>query len=288
MKQLISTAVIAILASVGTYHFMPQSADSSSVQKEETAYERVMRTGTLRCGYAPWQPGVIVDPNTGDISGVFPDIMNAIALNSSIKVEWTEEIGWGNVATSLETGRIDAMCAGVWEGADEGKSTAFITPPFFQPILTVARLDENRFKNDPSLLNHSDVIIAVIDGDNSESIAKSDFPKATRHGVSTLGNNSDLLLAIVNNKADVAFVNPGSFITFNENNPNKLKVVGDTYVRIYGTTIAVNIKEQELVSFLNASIHELINSGEIKRITAKYPKYKLSLINRTLGYEKEK
>lgn len=284
MRNVITITIAVILSVVITqYTLTIQSTENS--KQEETAYERVMRTGILRCGYAPWQPGVIVDPNTQDVTGVFPDIMHALAKNASINVQWTEEVDWGNVATALETGKIDAMCAGVWEGADEGKSTAFVTPPIYQPILTIARINDVRFTNNFDHINQPSVKIAVIEGDNSEAIAKSDFPAASRLGIPSFGNNSEQLMSVVNNKADIAFVNPGAVIAFMENNPNKIKIVGKDFVRVYGATIAVNIQEQPLLSFLNAGMHELINSGEIKRITAKYPKYAPALINRNPMYE---
>lgn len=38
---------------------------------KESAYDRVMRTGTIRCGYFIWPPGFSIDPNVGKRSGFF-------------------------------------------------------------------------------------------------------------------------------------------------------------------------------------------------------------------------
>jgi ABC-type amino acid transport substrate-binding protein len=62
---------------------------------KETSYDRVMRTGVIRCGYVEWPPYLLKDPNTQEFSGLIYDYMMAIGKDLGFKVEWSESVGWG-------------------------------------------------------------------------------------------------------------------------------------------------------------------------------------------------
>ena len=83
LQVVLLTLVVAVVTSFLTVQFMvPQNADSGAVslpKEKESVYERVIRTGKIRCGYAVWQPVLMKDPNTGAFSGVYYDYMNLLA-----------------------------------------------------------------------------------------------------------------------------------------------------------------------------------------------------------------
>ena len=54
-------------------------SSSAFAADKESAYERVLRTGVLRCGYIAYPPHLIVDPATGTISGISHDIIEEAA-----------------------------------------------------------------------------------------------------------------------------------------------------------------------------------------------------------------
>src|SRR5438309_6353296 len=65
--------------------------------KTQNAYDRVVQSGTLRLGYVPYPPGLIKDPNTKKLTGVFAEVIEEAAKNLGLKVEWAEEVGWGTM-----------------------------------------------------------------------------------------------------------------------------------------------------------------------------------------------
>ncbi len=69
MKTL--TLVIILLSSA-----LPAVAQE---KMKESAYERVMRTGTIRCGYFLFPPLAVKNPNTNMLSGITADIFNKIS-----------------------------------------------------------------------------------------------------------------------------------------------------------------------------------------------------------------
>src|SRR4051812_29807285 len=81
---------------------------------KESAYDRVMRTQTIRCGWGTNNPWIYQDLKTGQMRGVIADVMNEIAGKLNLKLEWPEETGWGNLPEALESGRVDVACSTMW------------------------------------------------------------------------------------------------------------------------------------------------------------------------------
>src|SRR5258708_4981452 len=70
---------------------------SSNASSHETAYDRVVRTNTLRCGYQYWAGAVEKDDKTCKIFGPWVDMMDAIGTATNLKIEWAEQVGWDEV-----------------------------------------------------------------------------------------------------------------------------------------------------------------------------------------------
>jgi ABC-type amino acid transport substrate-binding protein len=239
----------------------------------ETAYERVIKTGTLRCGYGVFEPMVMRDANTGALSGIFYDLMQEIAKVSGLKVEFVEEIDWGQITEALKSGKIDAHCAGMWGTGKRGTVMAFSDPLFYGVAAAAVRVDDNRFDNNIEAMNDAAVRLSINDGDVSEDIANRMFPKAQRVAKPQNSGEEYLLMNVVTNKADASFTAPSIVRAFIEKNPNTLKFVPMKIgtLGINQHVIGVEIHEQELQDLLNAAVAELKNNGVIERIFAKYP-----------------
>jgi len=244
-----------------------------AADKKETVYERVIRTRTIRCGYNSYEPVIMRDPNTGAMSGIFPDYLDAVAKATGLKIEWTEEVGWGDVPVALQTGKIDAMCAGMWANAKDGAQVAFTLPVFYNAVEAYARADDTRFDSDLSLINAPGITISSIDGGVTYDIAVENFPQAKSLLVSNLQSDVDLLMNVATGKADITFTNHGPASGFMKSNPGKIKrVAPDKPLRVFGVTLAVEIHEQELLTLLNTATNQLLNSGVIDKILTKYEK----------------
>lgn len=246
---------------------------AQAADKKETVYERVIRTRTIRCGYNSYEPVIMRDPNTGTMSGIFPDYLDAVAKATGLTIEWTEEVGWGDVPVALQTGKIDAMCAGKWADAKDGVQIAFTAPVFYTASEAYVRADDTRFDSDLSLINAPGITISAIEGGVTEDIAVEDFPQAKILSLPVLQGDAEQLLNVTMGKADVTFANQGPASGFIKNNPDKIKrVAPDKPLRVYGVTIAVDIHEQEFLTLLNTATNQLLNSGVIDKILTKYEK----------------
>lgn len=248
-------------------------AGTADATEKNSIYDNVIKTNTLRCGYGIFPPFVEKDPNSGKIYGAVPDIMDEIGKALGIKIEYTEEIDWGQIAAALQSGRIDAMCAGMWGTAERGRVMAFAGPLYFTTLEAYVRADDQRFDNNAGRINQSDITIATNDGDVTEEIADTLFPKAQRFAKVQLAGEEFLLMNVMTGKADVTFTAPSIAAAFIEKNPGKLRQVPlEKPIRVYKNVIGIDIHEQALWHMLNNAIEQLHNSGSLDLILDKYQK----------------
>lgn len=250
----------------------------SFASDKETAYDRVMRTGVLRCGFAAWEPGVTKDPLTGKMKGIFVDIIEEMARMSKIKVEWTAEVDWGQIPESLKSGKVDAFCNGMAADGGRAKNLAYTTPMSYWSFGVIVRGDDKRFPDgrliSVSNLNKAEYSTAYTEGDVLETIKETELPLVKGVPLPLLGTPADNLMYVKTKKTDFVVLPKVIMQSYEKTNGTKdfrfLKM--KTPLRVYGNVIAVDIHEGELQNFLNASLLELIQSSSYGRIMDPYEK----------------
>jgi len=274
---------ITILALVFAM-LLPATARADAVS--DTAYSRVIEKGVLRCGYSPW-PGLLdVDPNTKKLSGVFYDYLNALGKAMDIKVEWTEEVAFGEIPEALNQGRIDAHCSGAWTNPVRGKFVDSVVPVAYQYITAFARAGDMRFDNHLDKINTSDVKVSVIDGESSSTIALASFPNAKIISNPQGTDGMQMLMDVITGKADVAFTDLSMLQRVMEKNPGKMRQVKAAYpLQVFGTPIWVKKGEVKLKNMLDVATMQLINDGSIERILAQHEKMKGMFLRPNVSYQ---
>lgn len=264
-------ATIALSALVGAGVFSILQSKDVQTRSKESAYARVLRTGTLRCGYGLWEPLVMRDPNTGQFSGVIYDFMQAVGKALNVKVEYVLETPWDSIGEALIAGKIDAHCAGVWATPPRGRVMAFSNPLFFASAVAFARADDDRFDNNLARINQPDITAALSDDDITTEIYAADFPKAKSWVLPQFAPREELLLAVATHKADVTFNSPPTLHSFEKSYAGQIKIIPTAKpLRIYPDTIAVKIDEQELLHMLNTAIDQMLDSGAMDKLVSKY------------------
>ena len=244
----------------------------------ESAYERVMRTQTIRCGYVVYPPAVIQDPNTGALSGIIYDVMQEAGNLLGLEIEWAEEVGWANTVETIRTWRTDAICVGFWQNPAEGKYLGFTTPLWYSAVNAFVRADDNRFDGDIALINSEDVTISAGDGEMAAIIAKQDFPKAKILSKPNMTSVMEQLMDVKTGKADLTFVENYLGNQFMDAHPQTLKNITKARpLRVFGNTIALPQEDVRLQSMLNSALVQILNSGQMEKILHKYEKYPGSL-----------
>ncbi len=255
-----------------------------AVEKKETVYDRVIGTGAIRCGYFSWDPAIIKDPNTGEFRGIIYDYMNEVGKTLSLKVEFTEEIGLGDYPAALESGRIDAMCAGIWPTGERARVADFVEPVYYLPLYAYTQAGDTRFDNDIGVLDNPQYKIAVLEGGATSTIRRKMFPQSQVLELPQLTSPSELFVSLAQGKADVVIYDPFTFRSFDASNPGKLRQAGTKPVKIFPNTVAVMRGQEEFRRMLDNATRDLRLSGTIDKIIDRHEKYPGTLLRAAVPY----
>lgn len=272
IATILGVALLAGVVSFGTSYLTRNVGTTATTQ--EVVYDRVIKSGKIRAAYLSYPPACIKDTKTGKLSGIFVETLEKAAESCGLKVEWTEEVGWGSQIEGLEADRYDIVGSPVWANPTRGKMTTLSIPLYFSGIGIYVRKDDDRFGSgaDPTRgINSADVRIATIDGETGDLIARSQFPAAKRVSLPQLTDISQLFLEVSNKKADVLFAEPYFAYQFLKNNPNTVKNIAATKpVRVLGNCYMFKRGQVQFKHMLDVALEDLINSGYVDRLLDKY------------------
>ncbi|MCP5405083.1 MAG: transporter substrate-binding domain-containing protein [Pseudomonadaceae bacterium] len=268
MRTILVAALVAAVVAFAVGMWTGQGAQGVAAPHKETAYERVMRTGVLRCGYLAWPPSVIQDPKTGELTGIVPDYFEEVGKATGLKIEWSTEINLATYLEDMKNGRYDAECSGGWSNALRGKMAEYTDPIGFFPVVAWVRADDTRFDADISRMNSEDVRIALIDGESANLIRERRFPKSQLIPLSQ--QMLDVYFEqVASGKADVVFNDIGSGMAYMKANPGKIKYLKQP-MRVIEINASVAKGEHDLLGLLNTATKELMYDGVVDAIMDKY------------------
>lgn len=284
LKVILSVMIISLI-------MVSCSSDGNKTDfnnQSKNTYRKILEAKKIRVGYISYPPSFIKDPNTGNFSGIFHEVLQEIGKKLQLKIEYTEEVGWGSMIEAINSGRVDLVCTGVWPTTERGKHVDFTKPLYYSTVRAYVRLDDNRFDSNLSKINNANISISSIDGEMTSIIAKFDFPKAKEVSLTQMNDISQVLLEVSSGKADITFVEPAIALEYISKNPGKIKEVKDVQpLRVFPNTMIVGKGEVELLSTVNIGIDELANNGFIDKIVAKYEKFPGSFQKIALPYKEE-
>lgn len=249
-------------------------------------YDKVIEKKKIEIGYSNGEPYFIKDPNTGEVSGIFADVLNIVGDKLNLSINWKAEANFATMAEDLESGKFDMIGSGIWINAERGKAADFTIPILYDVVGAYSRYNDNRFDNNLDKINSPTIKIATIDGEMAATIASQDFPKAdaTTASLPESADFTQMLLNLTNKKADVTFLGLGPANEFISKNPKSIKPISDKPVRLFPTAIMIKRNEYEFTRMINLALLDLMNSGEIDRIIKKYETYPLNHYRITKPY----
>jgi len=273
LKHILFTSLIAVATATACFVVILGNGHTAPSAREN-AFDRVMRTGVLRCGYIPYAPEMMVDPATGKLSGFVYDMVEALGKASGLKVTWVEEVSTSNMFEGLHTGRYDALCSALFEKPAQARKAVFTTPIDYSESYMYARAKNDSVSNsdNAATLDRVDIKVAVVDGEMSSAIAHDLFPHARIFALPpTASSPSEALTAVATGKADIAFSQKAVAEIFMSHNLEQVKQIGTAPVTIMSQTMAsFDPADVELKNFFDSVIHTLYTNGTIPRIFQKY------------------
>lgn len=273
-RIILISVVLSILAAYGTVKLAntPQQATlATTPQKEESVYDRVMRTGVIRCGYYVWPPYMTKEANTAQVGGVFYDLMNAVGKSLSLKVEWTEEARLASFITGLQNHRYDAYCSAVGPLPARARETDFSIPLLYFPVQAFVRADDARFDGDITRADQPDVKLATQEGEATSILARTLFPNAKVLELTQLSLPGELFQNVADKKADLVLTDINTFNDYDKTNPGKIRRVAlDAPISVVPFTIGIKRGEHDFRQMINWALLDLQNSGQAEMIYKKY------------------
>jgi ABC-type amino acid transport substrate-binding protein len=267
-KNIAIVALVAAFAALGL--FIIGKPDTPLTAKKETTYERVLRTRTLRCGYALWPVFEEIDPNTREIKGLVPEFAEALGKKLGLKIEWVQEVLWDQQIEAFKTGKIDAVCSsdGPWTYTSAAVLD-YTEPMIYIPFYLYGRKGETRFKNVESA-NAPHVKFSAIDGDISLAMATDSFPKAHIFELPSSDDPSLILTNIITGKADLVINDPLSVGRFNQTNDGKIERLSDKPLAVINTSFSVAKGDGDLRHMLDQGFQLLQSLGISDQILDRY------------------
>lgn len=264
-KNLVISAILGgLLVLLGGYILFPGSEGSRG--RQATAFDRVMATKTLRCGYVIVAPLLVKDPATGQLSGPIYDIVSQIGETLNLKIDWVEETVYPLQIEGLRTRRFDMSCSHVYLRPNLMPHVEFTQPYYYIPVYAIQRKGETRFRKTENI-NQPGVTVGAVDGTIPALIAAEDFQKAKLYSLPDHTDYSDNLLAVATRKSDLTFVDPLIFQAFDVHNPGQLEINRSIPpLRTYATLFIVGKGEHDLASMISSATRYLLDNGQIEKI----------------------
>ncbi|MBI1327742.1 MAG: transporter substrate-binding domain-containing protein [Alphaproteobacteria bacterium] len=244
----------------------------SSLAYAETPYERVMKTGIIRCGYILWPPYMDKDITSGNFKGLNFDYMEKLAESLGLKVEWAVEIMPGLQVETLRSGKADAICSAEGPMMPKTSSQLIYTRPInICPFDLYVRPDEKRFI-DKAAINKPNVKIAVLEEDASDIISRIHFPLAERMPVPPNAISGQMMMDVISKKSDVLIMDPLTMAEFFKNNHEQLKKLplGEPVAVIPMTLSVLRPSGRDLADLLNQGMNNMQNYGMDEAIFKRY------------------
>ncbi len=242
----------------------------SNTAYADNVYERVMKSGTLRCSYYIYPPETIIDANTGELSGWAYEIVEELGKALNLKIEWVEEITMDTIYEGVNSNRFDALCSTLWDSPERSKHILFTQTVAYPTYYPIVRAEDDRFDKNVEHINSADVKVAVIEGEYGGIVAQELFPKATLHNLPRLTAYSNIFQDVVTKKADVIFAVPATAQGFLNNNPGKLKMLEKEVVVMPASVLMLKTDEIKLKNLFDSTLRHLLLRGKVNKILEKY------------------
>ncbi len=229
---------------------------------------KVKKGGTLNVGYAQLPLWCFKDPKTGDLRGVYKDLVEILGADLEMAVAW-REVTFANSTISLRSGDYDLFGSSATYTVPRATVCSFVGPLWAKGSLAVIRkTDADKFKTMKDL-DSPDVTIAVNAGSSDEQRMPRLFPKAKFIAVS--GQYSMAAEPVRGNRATACIVGDTEAIALVKRNAEWALIVDpQNPMDKRPNTWMVRYGDAPWKQFLDMWCSYMVTSGEVRRIYDKY------------------
>lgn len=273
--------ITVLLIAVGVYHYLNFTNDKSTGDKtystnaqpislDDGLIYSIDKTKKIRAGYGVFPPYSQEDPVTGKVTGINIDIINEIARQIGVSVEW-KRFNWNTMSADLKRGEYDILADSVFQTPMRGREFSFTEPyAYFAIGIGVVKHGEKRF----STFNNIDkagIKVAVGQGFAEETFLKSRISKAEILSVPSQEDTAAPINYVLTGRADIAIVNLEDAKRFVKANSKNLDILWESDPPAYiPSGFALKYNDITGTNFLNVSLRYMRTTGVLEDIFKRY------------------
>jgi len=232
----------------------------------ESAVDRIKKSGVLKIGStATGVPTTFLDTESGKIAGIMVDVGQAIADHLGVKLE-VIETPWGSLIPSLQSHKIDLICAAMSITEKRMEVIDFSDPIYpYAETLLVKKDEPKSYKgiNDIKGLNIG-AQVGTVYAKNLEN-----------EGVKELkiyDNIQDIMKEITLGRIDAGVVDGPVGAWLVKTKPEFKVKIAEAYVPVWQTQIGagINKEDKDLKVEVDKVVKKLHSEGKIKHILTKW------------------
>jgi polar amino acid transport system substrate-binding protein len=267
-RDFLKTAMLGAGASAIGAAAAPRTALAQMLEtniREDSVLAKIRRDGVINVGYAQTGPWFYKDAKTGELGGIYKDVVDMLAKEIQIKVEW-KEVTFANATVGLRRGDYDLFGSSLVYLVQRGLVVNYVGPLYSKGVLFLIHKDNaGRFKTAADL-NDPEVIISVTTGASEEPRIPLLLPKhpkvITTTGQITLGAEP-----VRAKRADAWISGDSDVILFAKRNEDWAVALDPTHpLDRRPNTWVIRYGDAEWKQFLDFWCTYLVVNGEIDRL----------------------
>lgn len=259
-------AASGVLAAVGA-GMTPRAVFAQALEtgvREDSALAKIRKEGVLRVGYAQTGPWFYKDAKTGELGGIYKDVVDRLCKELEIKPEY-KEVTWANSTVGLRRGDYDLFGSSLTYTIPRALIVNYVGPLYSKGSLLMVHKDSaGRFKTAADF-NDPKVTFSVVAGGSEEPRIPLLWPKAkliTTTGQVVLGAEP-----VRARKADVWMSGDSDVLLFAKRNASWAVVIEpEKPIDKRPNTWAVRYGDPEWKAFLDFWGQFVVVNGEMDRL----------------------
>lgn len=258
-----------VFVSLALMFFSCKNSNSNGIN--ENTLQKVTDAKTLNVGYFIFEPTIMKNPKTGELEGVFIDMIEEIAksIGPDVKIIY-HPTTLATFHTELNSKKFDICIGATFATPKRAAVVSFSHPLFYCGYTGVAKKEFISKYKLWSDVDNAKVKVSVLTGSAIADMVKVDF-KNQSNIVSFSGSDASIPLAAVSSgNADVGLMNQITVYTYLREHPELGEILSNQPLATTYFSWAVRPNDMLWLNFINTSIDYLINSGAMYKYERKY------------------
>jgi ABC-type amino acid transport substrate-binding protein len=233
--------------------------------REDSVLAKIRREGVINVGYAQTGPWFYKDAKSGELGGIYKDVVDMLAKELQIKVEW-KEVTFANATVGLRRGDFDLFGSSLIYLVQRALVVSYVGPLYSKGTLFLVHKDNAaRFKTAADL-NDANVTISVTTGASEEPRIPLLLPKGPKV-ITTTGQIALGAEPVRAKRADAWISGDSDVILFAKRNESWAVAVDPTHpLDRRPNTWVIRYGDAEWKQFLDFWCTYLLVNGEVERL----------------------